>query len=151
MDADIAERFALAEELVVNAGRLALDYWRHIDILPVNFKGVQDLVSEADVAVEKLIKDTLQVRYPSDAFLGEETGHADFPAAPASGSSTLSTALSRSSRDWPAGVSRSPTCGATSAISARCTILQLASCSPVHSEHPVSPTVGRSAHIPAGR
>jgi myo-inositol-1(or 4)-monophosphatase len=81
MDVEIAERFALAEELVVDAGQLALDYWRRLDTLPVNLKGVQDLVSEADVVVERLIKDTLQVRYPSDAFLGEETGHADFPGS----------------------------------------------------------------------
>lgn len=81
MDADIAERFSLAQELVTNAGALALEYWRRIGTLAVSLKGVQDLVSDADVAVEKLIKDTLHDRYPSDAFLGEETGHADFPGS----------------------------------------------------------------------
>jgi myo-inositol-1(or 4)-monophosphatase len=81
MDADIAERFTYAKDLVTNAGQLALDYWRRIGALAVSLKGVQDLVSDADVAVEKLIKDALHDRYPSDAFLGEETGHADFPGS----------------------------------------------------------------------
>ena len=81
MDADIAERFALAKDLATEAGQVALDYWRRLETLAVDLKGVQDLVSDADVAVERLIMDTLRANYPSDAFLGEETGHADFPGS----------------------------------------------------------------------
>ena len=37
------------------------------------------MVSEADFAVEQLVKDRLAAAFPTDAFLGEGTGHADFP------------------------------------------------------------------------
>ena len=33
------------------------------------------------MAVENLIKGRLASAYPQDAFLGEETGHADFPGS----------------------------------------------------------------------
>ncbi|MEZ5772905.1 MAG: hypothetical protein R3D61_15320 [Defluviimonas denitrificans] len=50
-----------------------------------------DLVSEADRAVEVLIRDALTAAFPEDAQLGEEHGEA--PAPPAwPGSSTRSTA-----------------------------------------------------------
>ena len=38
-------------------------------------KGAQDMVSEADIAVEKLIRSRLMAAYPTDGYLGEETGH----------------------------------------------------------------------------
>jgi myo-inositol-1(or 4)-monophosphatase len=81
MDAEVAERFAFARELIVKAGRLALDYSRRIATLDITAKGVQDMVSEADLTVEMLIKDALLDSCPTDAFLGEETGHAYLPGS----------------------------------------------------------------------
>ena len=60
---------------------MALEYFGRLTTLTVNSKGLQDVVTEADVAVENLIKGRLAESYPSDAFLGEETGHADFPGS----------------------------------------------------------------------
>ena len=74
-------RFAFASDLIAEAGVVALEYFGRVSSLTVNSKGLQDVVTEADVAVENLIKDRLADRYPSDAFLGEETGHADFPGS----------------------------------------------------------------------
>ena len=72
-------RFDFAERLIREAGAIALDYFRRVADLEVSSKGPQDMVTEADVAVEKLIKARLAAEFPTDAFLGEETGHADFP------------------------------------------------------------------------
>jgi fructose-1,6-bisphosphatase/inositol monophosphatase family enzyme len=38
-------------------------------------KGARDMVTDADFAVEKLIKERLLTAFPHDAYLGEETGH----------------------------------------------------------------------------
>ena len=50
---------------------------RRVAELEVNSKGPRDMVSEADVAVEELIKDRLAAAFPTDAFLGEESGYAE--------------------------------------------------------------------------
>jgi len=74
-------RFAFASDLIAEAGVVALEYFGRVSSLAVNSKGLQDVVTEADIAVENLIKGRLADQYPSDAFLGEETGHADFPGS----------------------------------------------------------------------
>jgi len=79
-EADV-ERYAFAAELIRDAGEVAMGYFRRVTTLTVNSKGLQDMVSEADVAVEEMIKARVAARYPRDAFLGEETGHADFPGS----------------------------------------------------------------------
>ena len=81
MPADLQERLEFGRSLIREAGAMALGYYRRLATLTVTSKGQQDMVSEADVAVEKLIKTRLAEHYPSDAFLGEETGHADFPGS----------------------------------------------------------------------
>jgi myo-inositol-1(or 4)-monophosphatase len=77
--ADEDQRFTFATEVIAEAGAVALEHFSRLATLTVSSKGVQDLVSEADVAVEKLIKRRLAEAYPADAFLGEETGYATFP------------------------------------------------------------------------
>ncbi|GAB3485619.1 inositol monophosphatase family protein [Marinomonas epiphytica] len=42
--------------------------------LEVTVKGRQDFVSQADIKVEKLLKERILERYPEDAILGEESG-----------------------------------------------------------------------------
>ncbi|GAA3607079.1 inositol monophosphatase family protein [Microlunatus ginsengisoli] len=78
---DIERRLAFARDLIAAAGELSLTYSDRVGTLTVTSKGVQDVVSEADVAVEKLIKQRIAEAFPSDAFLGEETGHSDFPGS----------------------------------------------------------------------
>ncbi|SDU85726.1 myo-inositol-1(or 4)-monophosphatase [Microlunatus sagamiharensis] len=77
----LQERARVAEEIIRDAGAVALGYFDRLAELTVRSKGVQDVVSEADVAVEHLVKERLAQAFPHDAFLGEETGHADFPGS----------------------------------------------------------------------
>ncbi len=81
MHDDDLTRLEFATQLIREAGTVALDYFGRLSTLTVNSKGVQDVVSEADVAVENHLKGRLADRFPTDAFLGEETGHADFPGS----------------------------------------------------------------------
>lgn len=74
-DGDLRSRYAFAETLIDEAGRLALDYFGRVGELEVHSKGLQDMASEADVAVEQLIRSRLEAAFPEDGFLGEETGH----------------------------------------------------------------------------
>jgi myo-inositol-1(or 4)-monophosphatase len=76
-DVDLEARFSLAVSLVQEAGALALGYFRNRDSLTVQTKGLQNLVSEADLNTELLIRDRLSAAFPQDAFLGEETGITD--------------------------------------------------------------------------
>ncbi len=74
-------RFAFASDLIEEAGTLALGFFRRLDTLTVRSKGLQDVVSEADVETELLIRSRLQERFPEDGFLGEETGRAELSGA----------------------------------------------------------------------
>jgi len=72
---DEHERFEFAQNLIIEAGDLALQYFASVNELSIMSKGAQDMVSEADIAVEKLIRNRLMGEYPDDGYLGEETGH----------------------------------------------------------------------------
>ena len=72
---DEHERFEFAQNLIIEAGDLALQYFASVNELSIMSKGAQDMVSEADIAVEKLIRNRLMAAYPADGYLGEETGH----------------------------------------------------------------------------
>jgi myo-inositol-1(or 4)-monophosphatase len=68
------ERFDFAKNLIIEAGDLAMQYFGNLAELSIMSKGARDMVSDADFAVERLIKDRLLSTYPDDAYLGEETG-----------------------------------------------------------------------------
>lgn len=75
MDPEIESRFEAAKEIAAQAGKLAHSFWLDREKLSVEAKGgAQDLVSEADSAVERLIRDAVSARFPGDGFLGEELG-----------------------------------------------------------------------------
>lgn len=76
----LAERYEFGLDLIRDAGALAHRYFRDRDALTVKSKGLQDVVSEADLNTELLIRDRLSQRFPEDAFLGEETGISTFEA-----------------------------------------------------------------------
>jgi len=78
---ELAERFAFGSALIEEAAALALGFYRRLDTLTVEHKGTQDVVSEADVEVERLIRARLAERYPEDAFFGEESGLSDVEGA----------------------------------------------------------------------
>jgi myo-inositol-1(or 4)-monophosphatase len=76
----ILERFDYARTLIRDAGELAHDYFVKRDALTIESKGLQDMVSEADLNTELLIRNRLTQAYPQDAFLGEETGKSRYSA-----------------------------------------------------------------------
>ncbi len=71
---DFAARYDFGLGLIREAGALALGYFRRLGTLTVTSKGVQDMASEADVEVERMIRGRLAAAFPEDAFLGEESG-----------------------------------------------------------------------------
>jgi myo-inositol-1(or 4)-monophosphatase len=73
---DVQERYDAGRAMVLAAGALAASYFARLDDLRVTAKGVQDVVTQADVEVERLLARSIAERFPDDAFLGEETGAA---------------------------------------------------------------------------
>jgi myo-inositol-1(or 4)-monophosphatase len=80
MTLDLDARLAFAREVTREAGRLARAHFERRLELAIEAKGLQDLVSEADRAVEALIRRRLAERFPADGVLGEEEGGALAPA-----------------------------------------------------------------------
>lgn len=72
-DLALRSRDAAAQRIARQAGELAHDYFSRRGTLTVEAKGRQDYVSQADRAVETLIRAELSREFPDDAFLGEET------------------------------------------------------------------------------
>lgn len=70
----LARRLDAAQSIAREAGALARRYYHDRTALQWHSKGVQDWVSEADQAVEELIRGRLAAAFPTDAFLGEESG-----------------------------------------------------------------------------
>jgi myo-inositol-1(or 4)-monophosphatase len=75
-EADIDARLDAATRIAKEAGKKALSYFQARDQLEISHKGAQDRVSEADRAVETLIRDAILAEFPEDALLGEEHGSA---------------------------------------------------------------------------
>ncbi|RPE71857.1 myo-inositol-1(or 4)-monophosphatase [Pacificibacter maritimus] len=70
-----SKRLTIAQDIAKIAGQLALDHFHNRDALIIEQKRhITDLVSEADRAVETLIRDALRAAFPEDAQLGEEHG-----------------------------------------------------------------------------
>lgn len=68
---------AEAEEIILQAGDRVLSYYQQREQLAVEYKGLQDLVSEADREVEKMLRRELSAAYPHVGFMGEELGFQD--------------------------------------------------------------------------
>jgi myo-inositol-1(or 4)-monophosphatase len=77
----LAERYEFGATLIVEAAALAQRYFESQESLTVRSKGTQDMVSEADVEVERLIQGAIAERFPGDAFFGEEFGHSEVEGA----------------------------------------------------------------------
>jgi myo-inositol-1(or 4)-monophosphatase len=73
-DRDLDLRLLAARAVVREAGKLAYEYFTRRAQLEVEHKGMQDLVSVADRAVEDLIRARLRGAFPGDDLLGEEGG-----------------------------------------------------------------------------
>ena len=67
-------RYQFAENLIVEAGQMALSYFSDLSQLEIEKKGHQDLVSQADKNVEIFIRKKLSSQFPDDGIIGEEGG-----------------------------------------------------------------------------
>jgi myo-inositol-1(or 4)-monophosphatase len=76
-DRDLDLRLLTARAVAREAGKLAYDYFSRRTQLEIEHKGIQDLVSVADRAVEDLMRQRLGGAYPEDDLLGEERGGAE--------------------------------------------------------------------------
>jgi myo-inositol-1(or 4)-monophosphatase len=76
----LAERYHAGRELALQAGALAGQYAQSLAGLEIRSKGVQDVVTQADLEVELLIKKGLRP-FSTDGFLGEETGREEIAHA----------------------------------------------------------------------
>jgi myo-inositol-1(or 4)-monophosphatase len=61
-------------EIIQAAGALSLEYREGLGTIKFDRKSEKDLVTEADVAVEKLLIAKIKDKYPGHAILGEESG-----------------------------------------------------------------------------
>jgi myo-inositol-1(or 4)-monophosphatase len=62
------------EKTVRAAGVIALKHFNNLEEVRVSKKSPRDFVTEADVAVEYFLKETLTTNYPEYGFWGEESG-----------------------------------------------------------------------------
>ena len=72
--AELSRRLAATEQIAREAGTLARTWFDNRDRLSIETKGPQDLVSEADRAVEALIRERLAAAFPGERVIGEEGG-----------------------------------------------------------------------------
>ena len=73
MNNAIAGRLALGQRLAYDAGVLALAAFRNPE-LRVDSKGPGDVVSEADLAIEEIVRAAVLGAFPEDSVIGEEFG-----------------------------------------------------------------------------
>ncbi|MGE4285827.1 MAG: inositol monophosphatase [Phycisphaerae bacterium] len=60
--------------ICIEAGELTLKYKHKDSALKIDAKSEKDFVTEADLAVEKLLVERILAKYPAHSILGEETG-----------------------------------------------------------------------------
>ena len=65
---------AVLEEVVREAGSIAMAYFKDLKNVEVKQKSPRDFVTAADVAVENFLKEALTRKYPEYGFWGEESG-----------------------------------------------------------------------------
>ena len=73
-DVDLDARAEACRKLIKAAGALAGKAFDERPAGAFEMKGPQDFLTETDLAVEKLIRGEIEAQFPSDGFLGEETG-----------------------------------------------------------------------------
>ena len=71
---ELKRRLAVTEQIAREAGTLARTWFDGRDRLRLETKGPQNLVSEADRAVEVLIRERLAAAFPGERVIGEEGG-----------------------------------------------------------------------------
>ncbi|MGR9015105.1 MAG: inositol monophosphatase family protein [Gammaproteobacteria bacterium] len=67
----------LLENVIREAGSIAMTHFRDLKNLEVTKKSPRDLVTDADMAVEAFLQTTLAEHYPQFGFWGEESGQSE--------------------------------------------------------------------------
>ena len=73
-DAEIELRYLAALGLAQEAGALAMSYANNRERMQTRMKGTQDFLTEADGAVEAMLRSSIARVFPNDGFVGEEGG-----------------------------------------------------------------------------
>lgn len=71
---ELKTRETALKEILQQAGELALQHFHSRKPGSYILKGAQDFVTESDTIVEQYIRNKLQIAFPEDGILGEETG-----------------------------------------------------------------------------
>ena len=58
-------------ETILKAGKLALEWFDKRELIEIGYKGPKDLVTAADLDVERLIEKSLLDKFPEFGFFGE--------------------------------------------------------------------------------
>ncbi len=69
------------ENIIREAGSLALVQFKNLSTLKVSKKSPRDFVTEADIAVEAFLKKQLATHYPQFGFWGEESGKTEYQSS----------------------------------------------------------------------
>jgi len=67
----------ILEEIIREAGVIALRYFNDLKNTEISQKAPRDFVTAADIAVENFLKEKLTSQYPQFGFWGEESGQSD--------------------------------------------------------------------------
>jgi myo-inositol-1(or 4)-monophosphatase len=73
-EGELTQRFLALQGIAAEAAALAMHHFENRDSLAVSLKGAQDWLTEADGAVEALIRRRVGEAFPQDGVLGEEGG-----------------------------------------------------------------------------
>ncbi len=74
MSEETSRRHQFAQEIAREAGAIARRYFRSGDGLRVTEKGAHDLVTQADLEIDRLLIKRLTTMFPEDGILTEESG-----------------------------------------------------------------------------
>jgi myo-inositol-1(or 4)-monophosphatase len=74
---DLVARFEAAKAMALEAGATAMTYFRKPAALGLRSKGLHDPVTEADLAIDRHLRQVIAERFPEDSILSEEMGGAN--------------------------------------------------------------------------
>ena len=66
--------YPFLKDIITQAGQISLEHKARLSEVKIDRKSLKDLVTEADVAVEKYLVEQIKKHYPDHSILGEESG-----------------------------------------------------------------------------
>lgn len=73
----VQTRLELARRIAEEGAAIAMGFFRDRERLTIERKGLQDVVSEADRAVETALRRSITAAFPEDGIIGEEEGRSE--------------------------------------------------------------------------